>query len=607
MHRLAITLTFLLGCITATLAQVSFTANVDREVEVGQKFYVTFRLKNAQGSGLKAPTIKGAKFIYGPATSSMSSTSIINGKRTAMTAVDYSFLYLAEKEGSSSVPATSITADGSTYSSSPVNFNIVAARTPHPSSMASPSRPTTSQLKKITDKDVFVRIILSKSKAVEQEAIRCTIKLYLDTDLGIDGQKSQIVQQPKFEGFMVEELDVPNGTSIESYNGHEYRTMILKEALLFPQRSGELTINSGLYTLTVQQYQIVNRGYYYEQRPIDTKIDIESNTASIEISPLPEAPDDFSGAVGRFEATSTLSAENLKTGEAGVLRYIISGTGNVRYIKEPKIDFPSGIDAYTPRSSQSAKVVGNNVTGTDTITYTFTPTRTGTYAIPAGKFVYYDLASQQYVTIDLPTYTINVEQGTSRPTNTDAAATNQKDIEVKNTDILPQHRNARGEKEATMVITQWYYWAIIGSLSMILIVTVILSAQRIKRNANVTARNYAKASKVARNRLKKAAALMKSHNDQMFYLEMTRAIWGYLSHKLAIPTSQLTRDNVSDQLLAYGAPQELVDKFIIVLDQCEMARYAPSATEGGMEGVYNTTSKAIDQMESLKLAKTVKA
>ncbi len=595
-----------MGCVASTLAQVSFTANVDREVEVGQKFYVTFRLKNAQGSGLKAPTIKGAKFIYGPATSSMSSTSIINGKRTAMTAVDYSFLYIAEKEGSSSVPATSISADGSTYTSSPVNFNIVAARTPQPASAASPSRHTTSQLKKITDKDVFVRIILSKPKAVEQEAIRCTIKLYLDTDLGIDGQKSQIVQQPKFEGFMVEELDVPSGTSIESYNGHEYRTMILKEAILFPQRTGKLTINSGLYTLTVQQYQIVNRGYYYEQRPVDTKIDIESNTASIDISPLPAAPDDFSGAVGTFKATSTLSSENLKTGEAGVLRIIINGTGNVRYIKEPKIEFPSGIDAYTPRSSQSAKVVGNNVTGTDTITYTFTPTRTGTYAIPVGNFVYYDLANKQYVTINLPTYTINVEQGSSRPGNTDGI-TNQKDIEVKNTDILPQHRNARGVKEATMLISQWYYWAIMGTLALILIATVVLSAQRIKRNANVTARNYAKASKVARKRLKKAADLMKANNDQLFYLEMTRAIWGYLSHKLAIPTSQLTRDNVSDQLLAYGAPQELIDKFISLLDQCEMARYAPAATEGGMEGVYNSTSDAIDQMESLKLAKKAKA
>ena len=533
----------------------------------------------------------------------MYSTSIINGKRTAMTAVDYSFLYIAEKEGPSTVPATSISADGSTYTSSPVNFNIVAARTPQPSATPSPSRPTTSQLKKITGKDVFVRIILSKSKAVEQEAIRCTIKLYLDTDLGIDGQKSQIVQQPKFEGFMVEELDAPNGTSIENYNGHEYRTMILKEAILFPQRTGNLTINSGLYTLTVQQYQIVNRGYYYEQRPVDTKIDIESNTASIDIAPLPEAPEGFSGAVGDFKATSTLSSENLKTGEAGVLRFIISGTGNVRYIKEPKVDFPSGIDAYTPRSSQSARVVGNNVTGTDTITYTFTPTRTGTYAIPAGEFVYYDLSAKKYITIPFPTYTINVEQGSSRAVATDGAAS-QKDIEVKNTDILPQHRNARGEKGAAMLICQWYYWTIIGFLALTLIATVILSTQRIKRNANVTARNYAKASKVARQRLKKAAALMKAHDDQEFYLEMIRAIWGYLSHKLSIPTSQLTRDNVSDQLASYGASQELIDKFITVLDQCEMARYAPSANEGGMEAVYNTASDAIDQMESLKLAKT---
>lgn len=606
MRRFIISLTILLGCVSAALAQVTFTANVDRQVEVGQKFYVTFRLKNAQGSGLKAPTIKGAKFVYGPAKSSMSSTQIINGQATSMTAIDYSFLYIAETEGASTVPATTINADGRNYTSSAVNFNIVAARQRPQQQAGTPQNPTVSPTKKVSANDVFVRIILSKSQAVEQEAIKCTIKLYLNTEYGIDGQKSQILQQPTFEGFMVEELDVPSSTSIESYKGRDYRTMVLKEALLFPQRSGKLTINSGKYTLTVQQYRTINHGYYYVQQPVDTKLEIESNTASINITSLPEAPEDFSGAVGDFTATSTLSPENLKTGQAGILRYIISGTGNLRYIKEPKVEFPSGIDSYTPRSGQSVRVTGNNVTGTDTITYTFTPSRAGTYDIPAGRFIYYSLAKKQYVTIDLPTYTVNVEQGAAR-TTAPAAAVNQQDIEVKNTDILPLHRNAAASTDSTLVIRTWYYWAIMGGLALLLIATVILSAQRIKRNANVEARNYAKASKVARQRLKKAAAMMKAHNDQQFYLDMTGAIWGYLSHKLAMPTSQLTRDNVSSNLQAYGAPQELTDKFISVLDQCEMARYAPSSAEGAVEAIYRTASEAIDQMESLKLIKTTKA
>lgn len=605
MRRYIISLTLLLGCISAMLAQVAFSAHVERQVEVGEKFYVTFRLKNGEGSGLKAPSIKGAKFIYGPAKSSMSSTRIINGQVTSSTSVDYSFLYLAEKEGSSTVPPTTVSVDGRTYTSSAVNFSIVAARQRPQQPTGTPTQPAASPVKKVTANDVFVRIILSKSKAVEQEALKCTIKLYLNTEYGIDGQQSQILQQPTFEGFMVEELDTPSGTSIETYNGRQYRTMILKEAILFPQRPGKLTINSGKYTLTVQQYQTISHGYYYVQQPVDTKLNIESNTASITIDPLPEAPEGFSGAVGTFTAVSTLTPAHLKTGEAGVLRYIISGTGNLRYIKEPQIDFPSGIDAYTPRSTQGVRVAGNNISGTDTITYTFTPTRVGTYAIPAGRFIYYDLADKKYVTIDLPTYTIDVEQGVTR--SSAASDGSQQDIEVKNTDILPIHRNAPGGKPHSLMVRTWSFWAIMGALAAMLIATVTLSARRIRRNADVAACNYAKASKVARQRLKLAARLMKAHQTQEFYLEMTRAIWGYLSHKLAIPASQLTRDNVAADLDAYGAPRELTDKFIGVLDQCEMARYAPTESAGGIETVYRTASEAIDQMESLKPIKTTKA
>ncbi len=610
MRRLTITLTLLLACIASMYAQVSFSAIVERQVVVGQKFAVTFRLKNGEGSGLKAPQIKGCKYLYGPSMSTMSSTRIINGNVASSTTIDYSFIYLAEKEGATSVPPTAINVGSQKYTSSATSFTVLpddgrySRQSPgvrRPSANPQPS----GEVKRVGGNDVFVRIHLSKSKVYEQEALLCTIKMYLNPDYGLDGQQSQIVMQPSFDGFMVEELSVPPTNNLEHYNGRNYRTSILKQCLLFPQRSGNLTITSGKYTLTVQQYQTISHGYYYVQQPVDTKLNIESNTATVNVMPLPQPrPADFSGAVGQFKVNTSLEPQKLRTGEAGVLTFTISGTGNLKYIKEPHVDFPSEIEVYTPKSTQDVKVSSSNVTGTNKIEYTFTPQSVGTFTISPGSFSYFDINTKQYVSVQLPSYSIKVEQGSAKTT----LAGDQQDIVVKNTDILPIHRNDSGlSKSHTIVVDQWWYWAIYGALALALVATVIISAKRIRRNANVAARNYAKARKVASRRLKTARQLIKSQQTQLFYPEITHAIWGYLSHKLAIPTSMLTRDNVATKLAEYGASDELINQFIDVLDHAEMAQYAPSQYESQAEDIYNEAATAMDSMESIKHNKAIKA
>lgn len=96
---------------------------------------------------------------------------------------------------------------------------------------------------------------------------------------------------------------------------------------------------------------------------------------------------------------------------------------------------------------------------------------------------------------------------------------------------------------------------------------------------------------------------MSAHDNDKFYEEMLRAIWGYLSDKLGLQASQLTRDNIDRELTEYGAPQNLTDSFINIIDECEMARYSPAKSDEQIEELFNQASSAMNAMEGIKRAK----
>lgn len=256
MKRL-IFLTFVTLCTIIGLSaqQVSFEAIGPRGmVREGDKFALTFRLNNASASAPRQPQIAGCTFIYGPATSSRSSYSVINGSVTSSSSTDYVFTYRADKAGKVSVPSLSVVVDGKKYSSRPIEFNIGSAipgqQDPRQGGNSRGNYPpvdmddiaTQSSGRAVNANDVFVRIILSKSQAYEQEAIVCTIKLYTKYQIS----SFMPTLQPSFDGFLIQELDVqPALNEVESLNGHNYMTAVLKKCILFPQRSGKLTINSG--------------------------------------------------------------------------------------------------------------------------------------------------------------------------------------------------------------------------------------------------------------------------------------------------------------------------------------------------------------------------
>lgn len=605
MKRLFILLSFFTVVSTAVLAEVSFTVIPPRQVIAGNKFNVTFRLKNGDGTGLKAPQIDGCTLLYGPSTSTMQSYQMINGNTTSSTTVDYSYIYKAEKEGTYTIGAASINVEGKTYTTQPAKFTVLPAdKAQNGNNRSSDVRVddynTQTPDKQVSDKDVFVRIILSRSQAYEQEAIVCTIKLYTKYSIST----FMPTTQPSFDGFLIEEVDLqPELNQMEHYNGQNYMTAILKKCIIFPQKSGKLTINSGKYDITVVQYERISMGFFGGTRPVEKNIKVSSNSASININPLPlPQPDGFTGAVGKFSIDSKLSGSSFRTNEAASLVYTINGTGNIKYIKEPIIDFPSEFEQYTPKTDIKASVTGANMSGTMTVEYTFIPQSVGKFTIGADKFVYFDPSSRQYVTLTTPSYSLDVAKGVNTPSV--ANNINKQDVKVKNTDILHIKLGEKHpQKEHSYIVYSAWYWPVYIGLFLALAFVVYLYGKHTKTAADIRGRKLAKANRTAKKRLKTAKSFMDKHANDKFYEELLRAMWGYLSDKLSIPASQLSRDNISNELVAYGAPEKLAETFINVLDECEMARYTPEQSNEQIENIYLRASEAINNLESVKHAK----
>lgn len=599
MNRIYSLLTFLILALSVS-AQVSFTVKAPRSVYEGDKFAVTFRLANADGSDLKVNPIADCQLLYGPSTSTSQSYQVINGKASSSRTTEYTYYYRATKAGTFTIPEASILADGKRMSTQAAKFTV------HPrddKDKPASQRPvdmddadTQAAGRKVNADDVFVRIIMSKSSAYEQEAIVCTIKLY--TKYSISAFLP--TRQPSFDGFLIQELDVqPSLNEVENYNGQNYMTAMLKRCIIFPQKSGKLTINSGNYDINVIQYDNVNMGMFQVRQPHEYKIKVSSNSASININPLPEPrPAGFTGAVGRFTAESRLVGNNFRTGDPATLIYTIKGTGNIKYLKEPVIDFPSEFEQYTPNSNIETSVNGSEVSGTMTVEYAFVPQSVGDFTIGENKFVYFDPSTRQYSSIDLPTYNIKVAKGASVTSSTE-----KKDVESKNTDIrFIKLGDKNLSHDHTLLIRSFSYWLFYIIPVVMLVVMVIIYRKKLARNADVAGRRNAKASKVAKKRLKAAHQFMTAGDSDKFYEEMLRAVWGYLSDKLSIPVSQLSRQNIVATLTEKHFSESVIESFINVLDECEMARYTPDSS-ARVDEVYRQGEKAINEMENFKPAK----
>ena len=577
---------------------VSFTANAPEVVVSGDQFRLSFTISSKKVRDFRAPNIKDFEVLMGPSRSTQYQN--INGVET--NSITFTYILMAGKEGTYKIPGATIVADGNNYTSNSVEIKVLPPDQSSGSASGSSSQSSRNQANsgKITDKELFMMATASKTKVYEQEAILLTYKVY--TQVNLTGLNGDI---PDLKGFHTQEVELPNQKTftLEHYNGRNYNTTIWRQLVLFPQQTGKIEIPSVTFEGTVSQ-RIASADPFDAFFNGGNVINIQKNLVTpklvIDVKELPAGkPSNFSGGVGEFTISSSINTQELKTNDAVTIKLVISGTGNMKLINTPEVAFPQDFEIYDPKVDNKFNLTRNGLSGNKVIEYLAIPRHAGTYTIPPIEFSYFDLKSQSYKTLKTDAYTLNVAKGEGNSEQVVANFISKEDLKVLGQDIRyikTGDTNLTRKDDYFFGSMSYWMWYIIP-LALFIACMVIYRKQALE-NANVAKVRTKKANKVATKRMKNAGKLLAEKKTEAFYDEVLKAMWGYISDKLSMPVSQLSKDNIEGKLQQHQVADELVKEFIDILNDCEFARYAPGSQDEKMDKIYSSAIEVISKMEN---------
>ncbi|MFI3296020.1 MAG: BatD family protein [bacterium] len=582
---------------------VKFVASAPNAVAVGQPFKLVYTL-NQTGKNIQLPSINGFEIIAGPFTSTSSSTQWDNGKMSSSKEVMYTYTLLADKEGEYTVPAATITVDKKQHKSNALRIKVVPADKPAAGQSSTKSNNSPVQTSQSISKEtLFIRPVINKTNVCEQEAISLTYKIYTKVDL-VD------IQQPKFpdfNGFFVQEIELPTNRQlqVENFNGANYYTYELRKVLLFPQRAGKITIDNMSCDVVVRmRNQRQSRGFFDDIFAYnEVKKSVTSTSLTVNVSPLPQPkPADFGGIVGNFSIESSISEVEVNANEPITIKVKVSGSGNMKMIKNAQFKFPADFEVYDPTVTNNFKVTPSGLAGSKTMEYLVIPRHKGDFTVPARTFSYYNPETKTYNQLSTNEFNIKVNKGDSTYTPSSAVSNfaSQERVELIGTDI----RYIKPEcgkliNDAVLITGTLLFWLAFILPFLLALALLYFFRKQAKENANEALVRNKKANKMVQRRLKVASVEYKAGRKDTFYDEILKALWGYLCDKLSMPLSELNKENVSQKLADRNVDENIIGQFISLLDNCEFERYAPlSDTKSAMDKIYNDTVNMISTLES---------
>ena len=606
MRRLLIFFPFILICLAPALAQTEFKASAPKSVVQGSRFQLVYSI-NDKGSDLRVPDLPDFQILMGPTTSQSTSMQIING--SVSRSVNFSFTYIlrADKTGTFTIPPATITVDGKTYESNSLTIEVIENNTPSSSSSSTPQK-SNEDVGSLSGEDLFITITTNKKNVYRDEPVLLTTKIY--TRVQLEGISD--VSEADLRDFIVQELPRQNDGSIQwsmqNIDGRTYQVGTLSQKVLYPQKTGTLRIEPSTIEFLIRQ-RIARQSpsifgdFFDSYRTVKNKV--KSKALTINVKPLPTPrPADFSGIVGDVSLQVSASKTEAAVNDGITLKAVISGLGNHKMASNPKFKIPSDFDVFDPKITNKITETAQGGKGSRIVETLIIPRHSGTFEIPPVDYTIFNPKTGKYKTLKSKPITLNIERGegeenTGIATASPGRSVNREDVKFLGKDIRyikTNEINLRPVNTFLFGSTKFNLGYVIPLLLFFLI--YFLNQKRIKENADVRRVRNKRANKVARKRLKKSASLLKQGDQEGFYEELSRALWGYVSDKLSIPPANLTKDNVRTILLDRGANETVSDQFLEILDTCEYARYSPKNEHSERTQLYQTTLKTISELEN---------
>ncbi len=646
MRKCIFSLLFLVGLANCAFAQdFRFTTTVSSNtVALDESFQIQFMLENGVNiTGLTLPDLKDFDIVQGPFE--QRGQSIMNGRRSEYYAV--LFALRPKRLGSFTIPAAQARVNGNIVKSNPVLVEVKKANSQTQQQMQQQMQQLQQQQQQGTGayaprnrggdeavdgilrkgenvneklrKNIFVKVEVDKTNLYEGDQLTATYKLY--TRLPTN---SSVTKVPAFKGFSAKDIDLPNPPqpTEEVVNGVPFKVFTIRKTLLFPLQSGTLELEPVEVDNQVRLVKLVqnkrskggsgrdpfedffndpafkdpffddffNRAdVEYEDVPYKT----QCNPVKITVKPLPAEgrPESFNGAVGKFTMDAVVDKTKLSTDDALTLKVTISGQGNVNLLNAPKVDVPTGFEKYDPKVTDNIEKNSNPLSGSRTFEFVLMPTEAGDHVIPAVEFSYFDPAANTYKTVKSAPFTIAISQGKKVKSEKQDFSVGRNELTNIEYGILPW------VKKQTWFITSPLFY---GLLLLPLLVFAGMTYYKRRKDYNTTNAALLKhryANKVALKRLELAARYLKEGKDKAFYEETSRAVWGYLSHKLKIPFADLSKQLIQEKLAARSINGSNTSELFELIDNCEVALYAPGQDNRRMQGTYEKAVSIISNLE----------
>lgn len=590
-----------------------FTAQTSKnKVSVGEVFQIAFTI-NTSASNFKAPSLSDFDVYSGPNQST--SMQIVNGSMSQ--SISLSYMLSAKKEGKFTIGAASIVVNGNKLESNVIPIVVKGAaqqqnNTQNSSNAYNPyanqQNTTTTTPQYSSDKsndDVFIRTFVTKKSCYIDEQIVVTQKVYSRLNL----RGFQNYKMPGYNGFWSQNENQKNKQielGQENIDGVMYYVAEFTKSYLFPQRSGQLTIEPMEIDCIVRkrsnkQPQNIFEQFFGGGGYEDVVVKAKSKAINIDVKALPEKdkPANFSGAVGNFSLKAEISKEKVKANESINLKLSVAGKGNIKITDAPKITFPEGFETYDPKITENYNE-GGSFSGTKTYDYLLIPRKPGEFVIKDLDFSYFDPEKKTYVHVPAPEFNIIVSPDPNGSNITVAVdpSVSKTSVEAKENDIrYLKTKNIQLEKADTFFFSSWKHYSLLALPILLFAGFLVMHNKMQKMNSDVAAVKERKAAKLARKQLVKAEVFKTQNNKDGFYQEVSIALNSYISNKLNIPVAELSKENIELQLSKRSVPIETIGKLLATLSDCDVARYAPSAVSNDINVVYNNTVELITKIE----------
>ncbi len=602
-HRAIIALVLMLFLSSFSIAQgVKFVASAPAQVGVGNQFRVTFSV-NSQGSNVQLPAFRDFTLLSGPSQSHSTSMQNINGQVSQTIDISYTYILQAIKEGKFAIPAASINVGGKTYKSNTLTIEVVKGTPQQAQQQGNRGQQQQSQPQtNVSSKDIFLLAVANKTQPYQGEEVLVSYKLYIS----IPVLQYSISKLPINTGFWSNELTDKKGNLRqynEVYNGKQYTVADIRKIAVYAQKSGKMSIDPLKMEVVAQvrqqrQSRSIWDDFFGGASVENVKKELSSNLVSFNVKSLPEPrPNGFTGAVGNYTVNCKIDKTDSKTNEPITITFTVSGKGSLNVLDAPVFEFPTDFEVYDPKINDKIVTNQNGVSGSRTFEYLLIPRNPGKFKIKSLDFAFFDPSKGSYSTYKTPEFELNIAKGngyTGQVTN----LVDQKDVKYLGNDIrFIKNDSDKLISKSNIFFFSILYWILLLLPILLFIAFLYFYRKQIKMRRNKALMRNRKASKLARKRLSKADNYLKNNNKEAFYIEISHVLWDYVADKCNIPLSTLSSETIRGKLEKHEMSEELINELILVIDDCEFARFAPGDPTSMMQLIYEQAYKTIIAIE----------